>query len=1657
MNEDYRKLYDAVTANNFDVGDYETFLSKMETPEQRRNFYDAMASNNLDLGGYDAYEARLKKKDTMESDSALVAEEDGLDFGFDANKTALDLQKRFQPESQAVRTAPVTEDFQAEIDELNRYWDVELDKANRFLDNIPQGKSKEDVIAFGERQGIPTPEEVKEDKEKAIQSARADYYGKGERVILNKYKDEILSSLTEEQRNAKDYIRKLDDKFFLDYGLDLDLEGNGRYNEQWLAEDFLRSIGSGTVDLLAGPISLMGAANPETLLLQMAQGKSLSEAYGDTRREVYKSLAETSEGIREGMTQYKAEDSGISASLANGDYYNGFRRFTEGLGGLLPQVGATVAAAYSGGTTLAITGTGIVGGVNYYGQTELEDIEAIENGETPLYDNTGERLGGAFVSGGSDALYAAIGLKGTGTIAKQLPKSWSTGVMKRFGVEPVVGAVEEGAAEATIMGYESVVGNANYTAEEYKNRIIDAGLLGYAGEVAFNSTRPDDHSGRARTAVESRSEKANQDNTDVELAETIAQNPESEDTLSEPYKDADRKKKEQKKERVRFFEMLSVRHPEDMNEVQSLDGRIEKKSREIEKINDLDIENKTEVKEALERQLEDLVAQREAVLNKHADEGLDLTEDETQSLVNSRVKHRIKAVEEELAIAQEAVDELTQKGVEGRALEDAIAQRDKVKKYLDEARRLMGEVEAARRKPADAKPEDTSEVTVDEEVDTEAEAKPEPSGDVKKEATPDVRGAENALLDYLKKPVNEKVKVEEDVTKTEEDADVEPEARIEDEPTSEPETILPEPKEKLFEKYTGANPFKKVLNNLNSLRKKYLTARGFLPKNVYRQLEKEQGAIASQSKLVESNMKRFYKMIEKYSGDKDVLLDLYDRALRGDKEAMNQLPDDFAFQAVELRNHVDNLTRKAIEAGVFDLSTEAGRKKKETFESNIGKYLTRSYEVFDNKNYLDKLSDEVITKAKNYIRKSIKESARVEYENNKELQSKFDSFESYLDDRVDATVKRYTTKETARQFVEGKSKLGKGSDVSKKLKEIPAEIRALMGEYSDPMTNYAKSVLKLTTAVEGQRTLNKIRELGLNKFLFSSPTGNFTAQIASKNSEALRPLNGLYTTPEVKAALESVPEQLSRFMEIYTNQVSSRVKWAKTIGSLATHGKNVIGNLGFMWSNGHTDLKALSTAYKVIKNDIKSGGDKALLERARKYVELGLTNQNISLREINDMFGSTNLEDAMLERLTKKNLTKKLKGWIPSLKKKSFVLPEKFEQFLEDMYQAEDDFFKIVAFENEIARYSDALYGKPYNKLTAEQQQALDEYVADKVVKQTYPSYDRVPEGVRSLSKIWLGNFVSFVAESYRVSFNTVKLGAQEIKSDNPKLRAIGAKRLGGSLTYLAAKSNLVAFFGKAAGVGAAGLLGLALDDEEEKKTQRALNSFVAPWSKNSDLIILKQGDGKFTYVDLSASDPFGNLSQIANAMTKDGLSIGSFVDGLIEAVNPFTDPDIGTRRLLNLRYNKDDNGKPIYNTEDSFEDQSEDIIKYIYEVFELGTITSVRKIFKAEDKGQEAIGQVTGAKPITVDVAESLGYNMIGFKKRIADARKLRRTDLDQANKSLREIEQEIYELSQDALVLGVDMKDIKKKMMDWGGIGEERSRFILTNRYYPLTPVKD
>jgi len=66
--KELERLYNAVNSK-FDIGDYNTFRTRMQTPEDRKKFYDVVGSKGFDLGEYPFYEERLsgvKKKPVSE-------------------------------------------------------------------------------------------------------------------------------------------------------------------------------------------------------------------------------------------------------------------------------------------------------------------------------------------------------------------------------------------------------------------------------------------------------------------------------------------------------------------------------------------------------------------------------------------------------------------------------------------------------------------------------------------------------------------------------------------------------------------------------------------------------------------------------------------------------------------------------------------------------------------------------------------------------------------------------------------------------------------------------------------------------------------------------------------------------------------------------------------------------------------------------------------------------------------------------------------------------------------------------------------------------------------------------------------------------------------------------------------------------------------------------------------------------------------------------------------------------------------------------------------------------------------------------------------------------------------------------------------------------
>jgi hypothetical protein len=208
--------------------------------------------------------------------------------------------------------------------------------------------------------------------------------------------------------------------------------------------------------------------------------------------------------------------------------------------------------------------------------------------------------------------------------------------------------------------------------------------------------------------------------------------------------------------------------------------------------------------------------------------------------------------------------------------------------------------------------------------------------------------------------------------------------------------------------------------------------------------------------------------------------------------------------------------------------------------------------------------------------------------------------------------------------------------------------------------------------------------------------------------------------------------------------------------------------------------------------------------------------------------------------------------------------------------------------------------------------------------------------------------------------------------------------------------------------------------DEEESKTQEVLEGaigiskpktgvmdarpFLPFWSQNSDILITKAGDGKFSYIDMSASDPYGGLAKVVRAFQRGDNVKDGLLDAATELLNPIFSPDILAGALNTIIQNRDVYGKKVFEETDSADESAIKIIDVLYKTFEPGTLTSLRKIagmdtpgkaytdygryvtkmMKKENRLAETIGQLTGFKKNDVDIEMQMNYKLGDLKEQM-------------------------------------------------------------------------
>jgi hypothetical protein len=866
---------------------------------------------------------------------------------------------------------------------------------------------------------------------------------------------------------------------------------------------------------------------------------------------------------------------------------------------------------------------------------------------------------------------------------------------------------------------------------------------------------------------------------------------------------------------------------------------------------------------------------------------------------------------------------------------------------------------------------------------------------------------------------------------------------------------------------------KKVVNFF----KEYFRPQGLFTKELFGAKRRNEARIASQSERTKYKVKDLYSAIKK----------AYPKGVTtADVERMNdflqgnpvELPPALYKPLEAMREHIDELSKLMIREGIID------EKLVPVFDANMGIYTTRTYKIHNDPetwmNYIantpegqqlrnnavnwlreqyeakadriDEIADKAEAQGTNLMRRaelsetSDPEQAR-KYEDRAEalfiraenLRAKS---EALRQGDFDAKIDAFLHAESMPLDIVKKGNVGaKDLGILKKRSDIDEVMRMLMGEEKDPITNYMMSVAKMSALISNNQFLNEAKVQGLKDGTFTKDErGKNIEKIASEGTESMNPLNGLYTTPEIAQAFKEYGEIVNSPWYIDSLlRINGFIKMNKTLLSQQTHIRNFTSNPIIELANGAFRIGKLKESALSQYENIFGLPEGERRVKYREYIErltkLGVLDQGANYRDALSFYEDMKGGKFDYQKVIEPKLTKLGKTTFGKIK---------------EAYKAEDDFWKVYAFENERATLKEA-YGD------TKTDQELDEMAAEKVLK-TRINYNMSPKIIQAIKRIpFLGTFPTFPAEIIRITANIPQVAVEEMKSGNKVLQKQGAKRMAGFM---------------AAMVGVAGLnklinYALGMDDEEEE----ARKKFLAPWSQNSTLIWLS----KDSYIDTGYSDAFNVIKKPLVALARGTDLASGGVDALLQAIDPFVSEEIGYKTIESIKNNRDEYDNPIYDESASPTTKFYQVLSFALKKSEPGALTQIKRAYKGEtgelaEKGQkyntfdEILNATTGQKTTTIDWDNAILFKLKAEVEKIKDSnsfynkanRQLNKDDVqgrkDQAEITNLAVEQSynnLVDYYKSAQTIGYKPQQIVNMMKD-AGASTDIIQSIVYNKPY-------
>jgi len=835
-----------------------------------------------------------------------------------------------------------------------------------------------------------------------------------------------------------------------------------------------------------------------------------------------------------------------------------------------------------------------------------------------------------------------------------------------------------------------------------------------------------------------------------------------------------------------------------------------------------------------------------------------------------------------------------------------------------------------------------------------------------------------------------------------------------------------------FEKWrlgsvTSRNPETRGLKRLDNILS-YLRSFGKTPKDIEgvneavalfvksraRKINKTMESLDQKAYDLAKGFEKQYNNLDQSPALQKFYLDLVEDFLRGQKK-LKELPTELQPLANDVRSEI----RKTMSE--FKSLLPKGKKGDDLVKElekievgNVGSYLVRSFSTFTNPNYLP--DKNILEKAIDYLSKNV-----IKGELRKEAIKDFPKLSTNDAIRESAANLAETILRTGKadgvnplmQLKEiGKLINFKDYKIMKTGEELPVAVKNLLGTEKNLKSSVSLTISEMISAAANKRALDVIAKSGIdNNWLFATASSARNAGILNPQQIISVPRLGnvlksdvinLYASPEFVQMFKGSGGVLDNLLAIPAYRLIMQgkvgVQIGKTLYSPQTQVRNVTSAALFAFMNGHIGGKAsVTNAMKMVFDDIFGAGKQGIDEvKFNNYVErlvrLGVWDENVVASELKAIVNQIknnqiNTTDKLFDKLIKMTPTDKVAR----------------------LYAGGDNLWKGFGFEFYRSDLGLALknmedikqwfrfMGQPFddvNVVTGAKKtfdDGLDEAAAY-LLRNTYPTYSKVPPSVQNLRKLPIGSFISFPAEILRTATNAISIGLKEAAHSNPAIRQMGLRRLtGASLTNFAVGTGLVS-------------TAQYLTNSTDSQWDAYKRSGAAVWDSRSKLLPIKGWEnGESAAVNFSYFSPYDSLhapfaAAIAKAREQNlnpqetekyVLDLMFSEDGpVFTFLEPFITEPIGFDRFIDVttRNGRKDQGGTVFSASDDLGAKFAKSFAYVVDGIQPGATKSADKISGALSldltKGgaplklfDELLALFAGTRIIRIDVKKSLKY----------------------------------------------------------------------------------